>query len=127
MKEIEGLNGGKLIVREKGDPAIEGAGRKKNLFKSVIQEMSEFNGAPFQIKGFLMENGEVTDRIVTIQTTIPAVEAVVAKMFKIAAKGDVSAARWLSETGYGKNFSLGNDDDQVSGGFVVVLPSNNRS
>ena len=29
MKEVRGRNGGKLLVREKGDPAPEGAGRPK--------------------------------------------------------------------------------------------------
>jgi hypothetical protein len=128
MKENEGKFGGTLRSMEKGDPALPGAGRKPNPFKQAIQEHAEGGTTDMVIDGFLVVDGEVTGERVKVSVRFPAAKAVVVKMFRKAAKkGDVAAARWLSETGFGKTITIGEDpDNPFGGGFAVVLPDNKR-
>ena len=80
------------------------------------------------VDGLLVVDGEVTGQRVKVSVRFPAAEAVVVKMFRKAArKGDVAAARWLSETGFGKTINLADDpDNPIGGGFAIVLPDNSR-
>lgn len=73
-----------------------------------------------------MVDGEVTGERVKVSLRLPAAEAAVVKMFRKAAKkGDVAAARWLSETGFGKTINLADDSENpLGGGFAIVLPDN---
>jgi hypothetical protein len=80
------------------------------------------------MSGYLVDaDGNVTKERVQVSVTLPSVQAVVQKMFRKAGKGDVPAAKWLTETGYGKSVILGEDQDNpLGGGFAVVLPDNGR-
>ena len=128
MKENEGKNGGTLKSMEKGDAALPGAGRKPNPFKEAIREHAEGGTTDLVVDGLLVVDGEVTGQRVKVSVRFPAAEAVVVKMFRKAArKGDVAAARWLSETGFGKTINLADDpDNPIGGGFAIVLPDNSR-
>lgn len=127
-KEVQGKNGGTLHPREKGEPALPGAGRPKNPFKEAIREQAEGGRSELVLEGLLVVDGVATSERVKVLVSLPAAEAVVVKMFKKAArKGDVAAARWLSETGFGKTINLADDpDNPLGGGFAVVLPDNKR-
>lgn len=128
MIEREGRNGGTLLQREKGDPALPGSGRKKNPFKDLIQAHASDKALQMITDGYLVEGDQVTDKHVKVMISVSSAEAVVMRMFRQAAKkGDVAAARWLSETGFGKTINLADDpDNPIGGGFAVILPSNNR-
>jgi len=123
-----GRNGGTLHSMEKGDPARPGAGRPKNPFKEAIREQAEGGRSELVLEGLLVVNGVATLERVKVLVSLPAAEAVVVKMFKKAArKGDVAAARWLSETGFGKTINLADDpENPLGGGFAVILPDNKR-
>lgn len=128
MIEKEGKNGGTLRSMQPGDPALPGAGRKPNPFKEAIREHAEGGTTDLVVDGLLVVDGEVTGQRVKVSVRFPAAEAVVVKMFRKAArKGDVAAARWLSETGFGKTINLADDpDNPIGGGFAIVLPDNSR-
>lgn len=128
MKEYAGRNGGTLWGLQNGDPAHPNAGRKPNPFKQAIRAAAEADGTKIRVTGKLIVNDELTDQVVTVQIEVSTVEAVVHAMFKAAKKRDVAAARWLSETGFGKTINLANDDENPIGAgvFVVALPSNGR-
>lgn len=112
---------------ENGDPGLPGAGRKKNLFKAHIREIGEKEGEWMEFEGEIMEKGKPTGEKAWFRLKMPAAMAVVVKMYKMAQKGDVSAAKWLSETAYGKNVKLGEDEENpLGGGFAVILPANSR-
>ena len=85
--------------------------------------MAESDSAEMELVGLLVdENGAVTDQQVRVLVKFPVVESVVRKMYKKAAKGDVPAARWLSETAYGKNVNLGEDEENpMPSGFSFVI------
>jgi len=128
-KQIKGRNGGTLIVREKGDPVTSpNVGRKRNVFREAIQAVAEGGVQDVVLSGYLVDDdGTVTKERVKVSVTLPSVQAVVQKMFRKAGKGDVPAAKWLTETGYGKTLNLGEDpDNPIGGGFAVVLPENGR-
>lgn len=127
MKQQPGAKGGTIYPREKGDPALPGAGRRKNPFKEIIQDVAEGGTLKMTVEGFLLVDGVVTNQKVLVQITLPAADAVVRKMFKKAAKGNVPAAKWLTETGYDKTLKIGEDpDNPLGGGFAVILPDNKR-
>lgn len=129
MREIDGPNGGKLIVQEAGDPALPGAGRKKNPFREAIAAYADGGSEKVVLEGELLDSeGKPTGKRARVLVEMPGVQAIVVRMFRKAAKkGDVSAARWLTETGYGKNIQLGSDPDSpLEGGFALVLPTNHR-
>lgn len=127
MKELEGKNGGKIQIREVGDPGIPGAGRKPNLFKKHIHELAE-GYTSIVLDGLLVdEDGNTTSQKVRVEVKLPGAMGVVIKAYKKAAKGDAAARRWLTETGWGKTINLGNNEDSpLGGGFVLVLPDNTR-
>ncbi|MCA0235469.1 MAG: hypothetical protein LCH81_03715 [Bacteroidetes bacterium] len=127
-KQVSGKNGGTLMAQQPGDPGLPGAGRPKNPFKEAIRAQAEGGHTELVLDGFLVVDGEVTGERVKVQVSLPAAEAVVVKMFRKAAKkGDVAAARWLSETGFGKTINLGDDpENPLGGGFAVILPDNKR-
>jgi hypothetical protein len=127
-KTIKGRNGGILIPQVAGEKGKPGAGRTVNQFKAAILKHADGVKDKVELAGFLIIDGKVTKERVKVLVSFPAVDAVVIKMFKRAAKkGDVAAARWLSETGYGKQLNLSNDPDSpIGSGFVVAMPPNNR-
>lgn len=127
-KEVKGRNGGTLYAREPGDPASPKVGRPRNVFRDAIQMVAEKGVQDVVLVGYLVdEDGKVTRERVRVSVTLPSVQAVVQKMFRKAGKGDVQAAKWLTETGYGKTLNLGEDpDNPIGGGFAVVLPENGR-
>lgn len=126
-KAVPGRNGGTLHPQEVGKPAPPNAGRKKNAFKEAIQRHGEGAATAIVTDGLIVEKDAagksvVTNKRVRVQIQLPAIDAVVVKMFKQAAQlGDVAAARWLSETGYGKN--IGEDETviPVFQGFKFVV------
>lgn len=127
-KEIPGRYGGKLKPMRKGDLPPENAGRKKNLFKEYVRQVAEQGEVWMEVRGQVVKEDGTLGEFVTIRAKFPAVEAVVRKMFKRASKGSVSAARWVSETGYGKPTTFVGEDEEnpLGGGFAVVLPDNLR-
>jgi hypothetical protein len=127
MREKRGRHGGTLLVLEKGD-RLKGSGRPRNPFKEAIRAAAEQWSEDVRLSGRRVVAGVVTDEIVEVVVSLPAVEAVVMKMFKKAAKkGDVAAARWLTDTAFGKTVNLADDpENPLSGGFAVILPANGR-
>lgn len=127
MKKAQGRNGGTLNLMEVGDKAPAGAGRPKNPFKAAIREVGEADGAFVEMWAEMQENGQFSGKMVLVRVKMPAVRSVVETMFRKAQKGHVDAAKWLSETGYGKTLKLGDDDESpLGGGFAVILPDNGR-
>jgi hypothetical protein len=126
-KEIKGKNGGTLIPLQAGDPAPPGAGRKPNPFKHHIQELAETQ-TEIVLKGRLIgEDGSPTSSVVEVAVSLPGALGIVMKAYKSAAKGDAQARKWLTETGWGKSLNLvGDPDSPLEGGFVIMLPSNER-
>lgn len=124
---VPGKNGGKLFPQQVGEPAPPNAGRKKNAFKEAIQRHGEGAATAIVTDGLIVEKDAagksvVTNKRVRVQIHLPAIDAIVVKMFKQAAqRGDVAAARWLSETGYGKN--IGEDETVIPAfqGFKFVV------
>jgi hypothetical protein len=128
-KKIPAKNGGYFLAQQKGSPGLPGAGRPQNPFRRAIEAHAAGVFADMEVEGFLVVDGQVTDQKVKVQVSLPSVEAVVARMFRQAyKKGDVAAAKWLSETGFGKTINLSNDPDNPigGGGFVLLLPDNSR-
>lgn len=127
-KKVEGKNGGTLYAREPGEKPSPRSGRPRNVFREAIQLVAEKGVQDVVLSGYLVdESGKVTKQKVQVSVTLPSVQAVVQKMFRRAGKGDVQAAKWLTETGYGKTLNLGEDpDNPIGGGFAVVLPENGR-
>jgi hypothetical protein len=127
MKRVKGRNGGTLLVLEKGDQSLPGNGRKKNPFREAIQAIAESESLEMTVEGRLIVDGVVTDDIVKVRISAPSAQAVVWKMYREAKKGNVPAAKWLTETGFGKTVNLGEDpDNPLGGGFAVILPDNKR-
>ena len=126
-RAVKGRHGGVLYPQQKGKPAPPGVGRKRNLFKDCIQQVAERGTVVLDVTGQILNADGTLGDVVTVRAKFPSVEAVVRKMFRRAAKGDVAAARWVTETGYGKTVLLGEDgDNPLGGGFAVVLPDNKR-
>lgn len=124
---IPGRNGGTLTPQQPGMPGKPGAGRKPNPFRQHIQELAD-GETEFVVKGRLLgKDGSPTGEIVEVAVSFPGALAIVGKAYKLAAKGDPNARKWLTETGWGKSLVIGEDPDApVDGGFVLVLPSNGR-
>lgn len=126
-RAIPGKHGGTLRPVSPGEPSPRGSGRKSNPFRSHIQELSE---KEFEVvaKGRLLdEDGNPTGDLVPVSIVLPGALAVVAKAFRQAAKGNASARRWLTETGWGKTLNFAEDADSPLGlGFAVILPDNER-
>lgn len=124
---VQGKNGGTLNPIQTGDPAPPGAGRKPNPFKHHIQELAD-NDTEIILKGRLLtDDGTRTEKFVRVSVSLPGALGIVLKAYKLALKGDAQARKWLTETGYGKNFTVGSDpDNPIEGGFVIMLPSNDR-
>lgn len=127
-KKVEGKNGGFLMAREPGEPPSPKSGRRPNVFREAIQMVAESGVQDVEMYGYLVDaDGKATKERVRVLITLPSVQAVVQKMFRKAGKGDVMAAKWLTETGYGKTLNLGEDpDNPIGGGFAVLLPDNKR-
>lgn len=126
-KVIEGRNGGKLYPQERGQPAPAGAGRKANPFKQHIQDLADLDTEIVLSGRIVSEDGTRAETTVRVAVSLPGALGIVAKAYKLAAKGDAQARKWLTETGWGKNVIVGNDpDNPIDGGFVIVLPSNER-
>lgn len=108
-------------------PAPPGAGRKPNPFRQHIRELAE-GDTVITFEGRLIgEDGNPTGKPVKVAVSIPGALAVVQKAYKQARKGDAQARKWLTETGWGKTVNIGEDQDNpLSGGFVLVLPENKR-
>lgn len=125
---VQGRNGGKLYPQQKGQPAPAGAGRPRNHFREIIREIAD-QGKEVKVvmDGYLLDDsGNPIGDSVKVLVQIPAVSAIVMKAFKQAAKGNHNARKWLVEAGYGKTLSLGDDETLSGGGFVLVLPDNQR-
>ena len=126
-KLIPGKNGGTLHPQQAGQPAPPNAGRKPNPFKEAIRHHAEGVATTIITDGLIVEKDAsgksiVTDQRVRVQIQLPSITAVVIRMFKQAAqRGDVAAARWLSETGYGKNISEEETLIPVFQGFKFVV------
>lgn len=121
-KKVSAKNGGYLLLRQPGDPAVPGAGRKKNLFRAAIQELAEAEGLVALDAELLDAEGKPTGQMVRVAVRLPGVVAVVRKMYVRAKKGDVAAARWLSETGWGKTVLLGEDEENpLPSGFRFIV------
>lgn len=127
-RKVEGKNGGYLLAREPGEAPSPRSGRPRNVFREAIQLVAEKGVQDVVLSGYLVDaDGKATGEKVQVLVTLPSVQAVVQKMFRRAGKGDVQAAKWLTETGYGKTLNLGEDpDNPIGGGFAVVLPENGR-
>ena len=128
--KIPGRNGnGFLIPQKAGQPAPAGAGRPKNHFREIIREIAD-QGKEVKVvmDGHLVDDaGNPIGDSVKVLVKIPAVSAIVMKAFKQAAKGNHNARKWLVEAGYGKTLNFGDDPDSPQGGgFVLVLPPNER-
>lgn len=126
-KAVPGKNGGTLFPQQAGQPAPANAGRKKNPFRYHIQELAE-NDTEILVDGFVIDaNGQPVGEKVKVLTKLPGALAVVLKAYRLAAKGDAQARKWLTEAGYDKTVNLANDPDNPLGGaFAVILPSNDR-
>jgi len=126
MTTKKGRNGGTLKSQEAGDPPLVGAGRKPNPFKQHIIMCADEERC-LTVSGLLIVDNVITSELVTVSVSVPSALMVVQKMFKKAAKGDVSAARWLVETGFGRAVTLQNDSENpLGGGFAIILPNNSR-
>ena len=127
MKTVITPNGGSIQVREKGDPAIPGAGRKKNPFKHAIRELSEEDHT-FIMKGRQVDEwGNQFGDEIEVAVKVPGAMAVVMKALRQAAKGNAQARDWLTKTGWGDAHRLVLDNEEGNtGGFVLVLPENKR-
>lgn len=131
MKIQTGPKGGILKSQEKGDKGLPGAGRKAggNPFKQHIKNLADGGIVEIDLDGWVVSpDGKKIGGMVKVRVSMPSALAVVTKMYRKAAKkGDVAAARWLSETGYGKTINLADDpDNPLGGGFAVILPDNKR-
>lgn len=127
-RKVQVKNGGWFWAREKGEAPSPNSGRPRNIFKEAIRDVAEHSGKQVEVVGLLVDtDGNVTDQEVRVMIALPSVQAVVQTMFRRAAKGNVQAAKWLTETGYGKSIQLGEDpENPLGGGFAVVLPDNGR-
>ena len=122
MKQKKTKTGGILYVREKGDPAPPGAGRKENPWKFAIRKISENEEGHVLMDGVLADkNGNSTGQKVKVFVQMPAVEEVIYSMFARAKRGDTQAARWLQECGYGRTISEDEKQLPVFSGFTFIL------
>lgn len=125
QRKLPGKRGGFLLPKRKGDPAHPGAGRPRNPFKSLVQDFAD-GDVTIRVKGQLVEDGKITDKVVEVSVSVPGAVAVVMKAYKQAAKGDPYARKWITETGWDKTIKLGVDPESGSDGFAIILPSNQR-
>lgn len=122
MKKKRTANGGTLHIREKGDPAPPGAGRKENPWKFAIRKISEREDGHVLMDGILADkSGNSTGHKVKVFVQMPAVEEVIYTMFARAKKGDVQAAKWLQETGYGRTISEDEKELPIFSGFTFIM------
>lgn len=126
-RQIPAKHGGFLIRREHGDAALPGAGRPPNPFKAAIRQLSEGGKVEVKLKGWLLnEKGEKVGEKRDLVVELPGVEGIVAKMFQKAAKGDVHAAKFLSEHGFGKLSVRDSDESSGDVSYAIILPPNQR-
>lgn len=127
VKIVSGFPGGQLHTQVAGQPGIPGAGRKPNFFKKHIQDLAD-GEVEIVVKGDLIgEDGARTGEKVQVAVTLPGALGVVVKAYKLAAKGDAQARKWLTETGWGKSLNIGLDSESpIEGGFAIILPPNER-
>jgi hypothetical protein len=125
MKQVKGRNGGTLIVREKGDAGLEGAGRKRNPFRAIIREIAESGDDYFLMDGVLCDGkGGRTNQKVKVWVKMPKVKEIVLEQMK-RAKHDVQAAKWLSETAYGRPLLLDDENSELPlVGFKFIVEQN---
>jgi len=100
---IEGRNGGTLIKRQKGDPALPGAGRPpKSDILMEVGEMMEGDGWAVIEGDLLDENEKPTGQVVKIRARIPnAKDAAKAWMAKVR-KADPALLKLYMEYTFGK-------------------------
>jgi len=84
MRKLTVKNGGTLNIREKGDPAIPGAGRPKKLPESAEKLFEEF----------MMD--------IKPDETRTALELMVMKLRKLAIAGNIKAIEMILDRIYGK-------------------------
>lgn len=129
MQIRKGRNGGLLTSQSVGDKGLPGAGRTVAPFKQHIRALAEGGVVTMDFDGWLLDaDDKKTGELVRVRIDMPSALAVVVKMYKKAVKGDVGAARWLNETGYGKTLKFEDEDGNPMGaGFaMVLLPDNGR-
>ena len=103
MRKVAARNGGTLEARQKGDPALPGAGRPpKSDILTEVGEMMEGDGYA-EIEGDLLgEDGKPTGQMVKIRARIPnAKDAAKAWMAKVR-KADPALLKLFLEYKYGK-------------------------
>jgi len=103
MREMKAPNGGTFQVREKGDPALPGAGRppKSDILKEVA-EMMEGDGWAVIEGDLLDENEKPTGQVVKVRARIPnAKNAAQAWMAKVR-KADPALLKLYMEYTFGK-------------------------
>lgn len=124
---VPGRNGGTLYPFQAGEPAPPAAGRKPNPFRHHIQELAE-SETEIVLKGRLLdEDGKPYGELVKVSIPLPGALGIVHKAYRLAARGDAQARKWLTETGWGKSLTVGSDpDNPIEGGFVILLPDNKR-
>lgn len=103
MREMKTPNGGTFQVREKGDPALPGAGRPpKSDILAEVGEMMEGDGWAVIEGDLLDENEKPTGQKVKIRARIPnAKDAAKAWMAKVR-KADPALLKLFLEYKYGK-------------------------
>ena len=103
MRKIAARNGGTLEARQKGDPALPGAGRppKSDILKEVA-EMMEGDGFTIVEGDLLDENEKPTGQMVKVRARIPnAKNAAQAWMAKVR-KADPALLKLYMEYTFGK-------------------------
>ncbi len=103
MRKVAARNGGTLEARQKGDPALPGAGRppKSDILKEVA-EMMEGDGWAVIEGDLLDENEKPTGQIVKVRARIPnAKNAAQAWMAKVR-KADPALLKLYMEYTFGK-------------------------
>lgn len=103
MEKVAGRNGGTLEARQKGDPALPGAGRPpKSDILAEVGEMMEGDGWAVIEGDLLDENEKPTGQKVKIRARIPnAKDAAKAWMAKVR-RADPALLKLFLEYKYGK-------------------------
>jgi hypothetical protein len=103
MREVEARNGGTFHVREKGDPALPGAGRppQKNIIEEVTKLM-EGDGYTIVEGELLDESGKRTGKMVKVRASVPNMASAARAYAANMKKGDVRTLQIYLERTQGK-------------------------